>query len=325
MDQLPLLGSGPRAAAITGNALAPSFVAMDQHAASTSTSPPEKAPPATPFRAPKHRGKSNYNRRSSDTIKAKIMSHPLYPALLGAFIDCRRVGAPPEVVGRLSSLVDELQPSSDDMQEQPAEPELDQRPTVRDMLVVYSQELTRQIQEASELLRSAEAHIDSFAKTGNNYNECGGSSEDEQETRDVAGLPSGEGKQLTSQLLDKYSSYLRSLWRDLSGKKKKKKSGRLPREACQRLLHWWQLHQGWPYPSEPEKLVLAESTGLDTRQINNWFVNQRKRDWRPAPPAMGSRLQQIDAGACSSSSPAVLGMEGQHFTGRSGYLDGGPF
>ncbi|XP_048569175.1 homeobox protein knotted-1-like 4 [Triticum urartu] len=99
---------------------------MDQHAASTSTSPLEKAPPATPFRAPEHRGKSNYNRRSSDTIKGKIMSHPLYPALLGAFIDCRRVGAPPEVVGRLSSLVDELQPSSDDMQEQPADPELDQ-------------------------------------------------------------------------------------------------------------------------------------------------------------------------------------------------------
>uniref|UniRef100_M8ATE8 Homeobox protein knotted-1-like protein 4 n=1 Tax=Aegilops tauschii TaxID=37682 RepID=M8ATE8_AEGTA len=222
---------------------------MDQHAASTSTSPPEKAPPAAPLPAPEHRGKSSCNWRSSDTIKAKIMSHPLYPALLGAFIDCRKVGAPPEIVGRLSSLVDELQPSSDDMQEQPADPELDQfMETYRDMLVMYSQELTRQIQEANEFLRSAEAHIDSFAlATGNNYNECGGSSEDEQETGDVAGLPSGEGKQLTSQLLDKYSGYPRSPRRDLSGKKKK--SGRLPREACQRLLHWWQLHQGWPYPS----------------------------------------------------------------------------
>lgn len=128
---------------------------MDQYAASTrSTSPPEKAPAAAPFRAPEHCGKSSYNRRSSDTIKAKIMSHPLYPALLGAFIDCRKVraiqiwhetacillpcrflfchflcpkvGAPPEVVGRLSSLVDELRPNSDGMQEQPADPELDQ-------------------------------------------------------------------------------------------------------------------------------------------------------------------------------------------------------
>uniref|UniRef100_M8ASN7 Homeobox protein knotted-1-like protein 4 n=1 Tax=Aegilops tauschii TaxID=37682 RepID=M8ASN7_AEGTA len=223
---------------------------MDQYAASTSTSPPEKAPMAAAFRAPELCGESSYNRRSSDTIKAKIMSHPLYPALLGAFIDCRKVGAPPEVVGRLSSLFDELRPNSADMQEQPADPELDQfMETYHDMLVMYSQELTRQIQVANELMRSAEAHIDSFAPAtgGNNYNECEGSSEDEQETGDVAGLPSGEGKQLTSQLLDKYSGYLRSLWRELSGKKKK--SGRLPREARQRLLHWWHLHHGWPYPS----------------------------------------------------------------------------
>ncbi|KAF7044458.1 hypothetical protein CFC21_053680 [Triticum aestivum] len=326
MDQPPLLGSGPRAAAITRNGSAPS-VAMHQHAASTTTSPPEKAPAATPFRASEHCGESSHNRRSSDTIKAKIMSHPLYPALLGAFIDCRKVGAPPEVVGRLSSLVDELRPNSAGIQEQPADPELDQfMETYRDMLVMYSEELTRQIQEANQFLRSAEAHIDSFAlATGDNNDECGGSSsEDEQETCDVAGLPSGKGKQLKSQPLDKYSGYLRGLWRELSGKKKKKKSGRLPREARQRLLHWWQLHQGWPYPSEPEKQALAESTGLDTRQINNWFINQRKRHWRQAPPATSSRLQHINAGASSSSSPAVLGMEGQHFTGRSGYPDGGP-
>ncbi|KAF7047215.1 hypothetical protein CFC21_056163 [Triticum aestivum] len=297
MDQLPLLGSGPKAAAIT-----PSFVATDQYAASTSASPPEKAPPAAPLPAPEHHGKSSHNRRSSDTIKAKIMSHPLYPALLGAFIDCRKVGAPPEVVGRLSSLVDELRPNSAGRQEQPADPELDQfMETYRDMLVKYSQKLTRQIQDANQFLRSAEAHIDSFAL-------------DEQET--------GEGMQQKSQLLDKYSGYLRSLWKEVSGKKKK--SGRLPREAHQRLLHWWQLHQGWPYPSEQEKLALAESTGLDTRQINNWFISQRKRHWKPTPPAMDSRLQHINAGASSSSSPAVLGMEGQHFTVRSGCPDGGP-
>ena len=75
---------------------------------------------------------------------------------------------------------------------------------------------------------------------------------------------------------------------------------------------------------ETEKIALAESTGLDQKQINNWFINQRKRHWKPTPPAMDSRLQHINAGASSSSSPAVLGMEGQHFTGRSGYPEGGP-
>lgn len=33
---------------------------------------------------------------------------------------------------------------------------------------------------------------------------------------------------------------------------------------------------------ETEKVALAESTGLDQKQINNWFINQRKRHWKPS-------------------------------------------
>jgi hypothetical protein len=33
---------------------------------------------------------------------------------------------------------------------------------------------------------------------------------------------------------------------------------------------------------ETEKIALAESTGLDQKQINNWFINQRKRHWKPS-------------------------------------------
>lgn len=35
----------------------------------------------------------------------------------------------------------------------------------------------------------------------------------------------------------------------------------------------------WPYPSEDEKKSLEEQTGLTATQINNWFINQRKRHW----------------------------------------------
>uniref|UniRef100_A0A804RUD1 KNOX1 domain-containing protein n=1 Tax=Zea mays TaxID=4577 RepID=A0A804RUD1_MAIZE len=61
-------------------------------------------------------------------MKAKIMSHPLYPAVLRAFIDCRKVRVPPEIVGRLSALADDVEMNSDDRQEQrrAADPELDQ-------------------------------------------------------------------------------------------------------------------------------------------------------------------------------------------------------
>ena len=33
---------------------------------------------------------------------------------------------------------------------------------------------------------------------------------------------------------------------------------------------------------ESQKVALAESTGLDLKQINNWFINQRKRHWKPS-------------------------------------------
>jgi Homeobox KN domain len=29
-------------------------------------------------------------------------------------------------------------------------------------------------------------------------------------------------------------------------------------------------------------MQLAETTGLDLKQINNWFINQRKRHWKPS-------------------------------------------
>lgn len=34
------------------------------------------------------------------------------------------------------------------------------------------------------------------------------------------------------------------------------------------------------YVQEADKMALAEETGLDQKQINNWFINQRKRHWK---------------------------------------------
>jgi hypothetical protein len=57
----------------------------------TSTLPPQTAL-APPFPVTETHKNSSYH-MGSDTIKARIMSHPLYPALLRAFIDCRKVRA----------------------------------------------------------------------------------------------------------------------------------------------------------------------------------------------------------------------------------------
>lgn len=74
-----------------------------------------------------------------------------------------------------------------------------------------------------------------------------------EEDRDASGEgeapeidPRAEDKELKQHLLKKYSGYLSSLRQELS---KKKKKGKLPKDARQKLLSWWELHYKWPYPS----------------------------------------------------------------------------
>ncbi|KAF4369525.1 hypothetical protein F8388_019394 [Cannabis sativa] len=56
-------------------------------------------------------------------------------------------------------------------------------------------------------------------------------------------------------------------------------AGKLPGDTTTVLKNWWQQHSKWPYPTEDDKAKLVEETGLQLKQINNWFINQRKRNW----------------------------------------------
>ncbi|KDO69588.1 hypothetical protein CISIN_1g0385692mg, partial [Citrus sinensis] len=91
-------------------------------------------------------------------------------------------------------------------------------------------------------------------------------------------------------LIRKYGGYISTLKHEFS---KKKKKGKLPKEARQILFDWWNLHYNWPYPTEADKVALAESTGLDQRQINNWFINQRKRHWKPSESVQFNLMDSV--------------------------------
>ncbi|XP_075483940.1 homeobox protein knotted-1-like 2 [Primulina tabacum] len=229
-----------------------------------------------------------------DAIKARIIAHPQYSNLLEAYMDCQKVGAPPEVVARLTAVRQEFearQRAGAAVRDVSKDPELDQfMEAYYDMLVKYREELTRPLQEATEFLRRIESQLNMITNCPtrilNSEEKCDGvvSSEEDQENSggetELAEIdPRAEDKELKNHLLRKYSGYLSSLKQELS---KKKKKGKLPKDARQKLLSWWELHYKWPYPSESEKVALAESTGLDQKQINNWFINQRKRHWKPS-------------------------------------------
>ncbi|KAI8999221.1 homeobox KN domain-containing protein [Gaertneriomyces semiglobifer] len=43
------------------------------------------------------------------------------------------------------------------------------------------------------------------------------------------------------------------------------------------LFTWFHEHQQFPYPTDAEKRTLCTETGLDITQLNNWFINARRR------------------------------------------------
>jgi hypothetical protein len=55
----------------------------------------------------------------------------------------------------------------------------------------------------------------------------------------------------------------------------------LPPNATSILKKWLFEHSDNPYPAEDEKLQLVSQTGLSLKQINNWFINARRRILRP--------------------------------------------
>ncbi|CAN6297630.1 unnamed protein product [Urochloa humidicola] len=225
------------------------------------------------------------------------MSHPQYSALVAAYLDCQKVGAPPDVSDRLSAMAAKLdaqpEPSRRRHELSRADPELDQfMEAYCNMLVKYQEELARPIQEAAAFFKSVERQLDSITDISNC--EGAGSSEEDQDASCPEEIdPCAEDKELKHHLLRKYGGYLGGLRQEFS---KRKKKGKLPKEARQKLLHWWELHYKWPYPSETEKIALAETTGLDQKQINNWFINQRKRHWKPTSEDMPFAMMEATGG-----------------------------
>ncbi|XVE75005.1 hypothetical protein DITRI_Ditri12bG0062800 [Diplodiscus trichospermus] len=224
----------------------------------------------------------------STVIKAKIASHPSYPRLLQAYIDCQKVGAPPEIASIFDEILRENDVNKRDIVPTclGADPELDEfMETYCQMLVKYKSDLSRPFDEATTFLNKIEMQLRNLC-TGASIrgpSDEGGVSSDEDlsggEVDAQEAQPRSEDGGLKDRLLRRFGNQISTLKLEFS---KKKKKGKLPKEARQTLLEWWNVHYKWPYPTEADKIALAESTGLDQKQINNWFINQRKRHWKPS-------------------------------------------
>ncbi|KAJ8252955.1 hypothetical protein GJAV_G00207570 [Gymnothorax javanicus] len=68
----------------------------------------------------------------------------------------------------------------------------------------------------------------------------------------------------------------------------KNKRGVLPKQATNVMRSWLFQHIGHPYPTEDEKKQIATQTNLTLLQVNNWFINARRRILQPMLDASSS-------------------------------------
>jgi hypothetical protein len=67
------------------------------------------------------------------------------------------------------------------------------------------------------------------------------------------------------------------------GKPRNKSRRELPTGAVATLKAWLLSpeHFTHPYPTPQDQVMLMQKTGIDKKQLKNWFTNARRRIWKP--------------------------------------------
>lgn len=91
---------------------------------------------------------------------------------------------------------------------------------------------------------------------------------------------------------------------DGKGIKRNKSRRELPGGAVATLKAWLLSpeHFTHPYPTPQDQAMLMSKTGIDKKQLKNWFTNARRRIWKPM------LKKQIESGKLTTSATATMTM-----------------
>ncbi|XP_058105626.1 homeobox protein HD1-like [Magnolia sinica] len=253
-------------------------------------------------------------------LKAEIVSHPLCEQLLAAHVGCLRVATPmdhlPLIDAQLAQshhLIRSYQSQHHQMILSPHEKQ-DLDNFLTQYLVVlcsFKEQLQQHVRvHAVEAVMACREIEQSFqALTGVSLGEGTGAtmSDDEDELQMDCALDIGSDgndmmgfgplipteserslmervrHELKIELKQGFKSRIEDVREEIL---RKRRAGKLPGDTTSVLKNWWQQHSKWPYPTEEDKAKLVEETGLQLKQINNWFINQRKRNWHSNSQSM---------------------------------------
>jgi hypothetical protein len=87
---------------------------------------------------------------------------------------------------------------------------------------------------------------------------------------------------------------------DDDGKGRNKSRRELPAGAVATLKAWLLSpeHFTHPYPTPQDQVMLMQKTGIDKKQLKNWFTNARRRIWKPM------LKKQLEQGKLAPTGPA---------------------
>jgi hypothetical protein len=87
----------------------------------------------------------------------------------------------------------------------------------------------------------------------------------------------------TPKMTDIYDDDTDSVGGEGGGKERSKSRRELPAGAVATLKAWLLSpeHFTHPYPTPQDQAMLMQKTGIDKKQLKNWFTNARRRIWKP--------------------------------------------
>ncbi|KAL6985217.1 hypothetical protein U1Q18_018595 [Sarracenia purpurea var. burkii] len=248
--------------------------------------------------------------------KAEILAHPLYEQLLSAHVACLRIATPVDQLLRIDAQLEQSQHvvakySSLDHGSIGDDKELDQFMTHYVLLLCSFKEQLQQhvrVHAMEAVMACWEIEQSLQSLTGVSPGEGTGatmSDDDDDQVESESNLFDGSldgpdtlgfgplipteserslmervRQELKHELKQGYKEKIVDIREEIL---RKRRAGKLPGDTTSVLKAWWQSHAKWPYPTEEDKARLVQETGLQLKQINNWFINQRKRNWHTNP------------------------------------------
>ncbi|CAA2984897.1 homeobox protein knotted-1-like LET12 isoform X2 [Olea europaea var. sylvestris] len=258
------------------------------------------------------------NNWEKDKCMADIMNHPLYEQLLSAHVACLRIATPVDQLPRIDAQLAQSQQvmakySLFGQGQQPLDhKDLDQFMTHYVLLLssfkeqlqqhvrVHAMEAVMACWELEQSLQSLTG-VPPGEGTGATMSDDDGEEtnlfDETLEVSDNMGfgplVPTESERSLMERVRQELKHELKQGYKDKivdvrEEILRKRRAGKLPGDTTSLLKTWWQTHSKWPYPTEEDKAKLVEETGLQLKQINNWFINQRKRNWHSNPSSSTS-------------------------------------